>query len=81
MHTEDFKPLCFEALLPESPSDRRVFGVRLHAVKNGTLRSNPKRQRGQKLRPSLTLRVTIRVNRVQDNRPGGSGMTGVLNQC
>ncbi len=37
----------------------------LHAVKNGTFHRNPKRKRGQKLRPSLTLRVTIKVNRVQ----------------
>ena len=37
----------------------------LHAVKNDTFHRNPKRKRGQKLRPSLTLRVTVRVNRVQ----------------
>ena len=40
-------------------------GVILHAVKNGTFHRNPKRKRGQKFRPSLTLRVIIRVNRVQ----------------
>ena len=37
----------------------------LQSVKKGTFHRNPKRKRGWMLRPSLTLRVTIRVNRVQ----------------
>jgi len=40
----------------------------LHAVKNDTFHRNPKRKRGQKLRPLLTLWVTARVNRVQHNK-------------
>ena len=44
---------------------RKAPAGRLHAVTNDTFHRNPKRKRGQQLRPSLTLRVTARVNRVQ----------------
>ena len=51
-------------------SNQRYFGYWvvadpiLHAVTNDTFHRNPKRKRGQQLRPSLTLRVTARFNRV-----------------
>ena len=35
------------------------------AVEDGTFHSNPKRKRGNTLDPSLTLRVTVTVNRVR----------------
>ena len=44
-----------------------TLDVILHAVTNDTFHSNPKRKRGQQLRPSLTRRVTLKVNRVQDS--------------
>ena len=41
--------------------------VILRAVRNGTSDTNPKRQRGNELEPSLTLRVSVTSGREQYN--------------
>ena len=51
--------------------------ARLLAVEIVTIHTNPKRQRGNDLATSLTLRVSVILNREQYSRQGRRGFGGV----